>query len=48
METSKEHAGKVIASLVEKYEEVLRRGEENDLLEENVKIKFINPLLINE
>jgi len=45
MELTKECARKTLSSLIEKYKEVLIRGEK-DLLEEDVKIKFINPLLI--
>lgn len=45
MELTKERARKTLSSLIDKYKEVSKRGEKN-LLEEDVKIKFINPLLI--
>ncbi len=45
MELAKEHAKNVLVSLTEKYREVLGREKESDLLEEDVKIKFMNPLL---
>jgi len=45
MERAKEHAKEVISSLIEKYRDVVERRKESDLLEEDVKIKFVNPLL---
>ncbi len=45
MELAKDHAKDMLFLLTEKYKEVLKRGEESHFLEEDVKIKFINPLL---
>ena len=44
-ERAKERAKEVVFSLIEKYRDVVKSGKETDLLEEDVKIKFINPLL---
>ncbi|MGD2250592.1 MAG: N-6 DNA methylase [Candidatus Methanofastidiosia archaeon] len=46
MEAKKKQAKDVISSLIEKYKDVLKKRKEDDFLEEYVKIKFINPLLI--
>ncbi len=46
MEVTKKRAKEVISSLIEKYENIIERGRENDFLKEEVKIKFVNPLLI--
>ena len=46
MELPEERVKNTISSLIEKYEDVLKRGEESIFLEEDVKIKFINPLLM--
>lgn len=46
MVLTKADVKKTVSSLIEKYKELLRRGEESKFIEEDVKIKFINPLLI--